>query len=209
MNRDNVIAKRLNEIVGGIQQMIRVHKHLLEGDYPARHWTDGQIFGEYNGSALTDDPVYEDKKELSIYLRGRWDGEYHIAQNILGNLERYADVSLSDDELAQYESRVAGFWADILNQQLSEENAKLKSALKFIHEMVYESLRTDELATCAYPVEAIAAEALGLSDAERDIDFNADDKMAALIRHITQGCEDEVAAYWKSVFVETPKGESK
>jgi hypothetical protein len=116
--KQDIIAQRLEEIVQGITLMVKIHRHLLDGDYPARNWSEEKIFGEFNGSALTDDPVYKNKKHLGIYLRGRWDGEYHLAQNILGNLERYANLDLSDEALELYKSRVRNFWADIVGKDL-------------------------------------------------------------------------------------------
>jgi hypothetical protein len=116
--KQDIVAQRLEEIVQGITLMVKVHRHLLDGDYPARNWSEEKIFAEFNGSALTDDPVYKNKKHLGIYLRGRWDGEYHLAQNILGNLERYANLDLSDEALELYRNRVEGFWSGIMNKDL-------------------------------------------------------------------------------------------
>lgn len=116
--KEDVIAQHLNEIVNGIALLVRTHRYLLEGDYPARDWSDEKVFGAFNGSALTDDPVYKNKKQLSIYLRGRWDGEYHIAQNILGNLERYTNLEITDEWAETYKKRVQGFWSSVMNKSL-------------------------------------------------------------------------------------------
>jgi len=143
---EDVIAQQLNDIVRGIKQMIEMHQYLLNDDYsyPARRWDEKDVFAAFNGSALTDDPVYDSTHDLSIYLRGVLDGEYRIAQNILGNLERYADIEISDEWAETYKRRVESFWSDIVGKDLVSILRELGTdsvdeALKRIKEMKNES----------------------------------------------------------------------
>lgn len=82
----------------------------------------------------------------------------------------------------------------------SNELEVLRSALKFIHEIAYEDLRTDDNGAGTWSIEAIAAKALGLSDEQRDLGFTADDKLKALIVHIGAKCDAEVTDWWHSKF---------
>lgn len=121
MNGDNVIARILNEVLQGIEMLTRQYRYLLNDyEYPARRWSDDDVFASFDGSALTDDPVYDDRKELSIYLRGRLDGEYHVTQNILGNLNCYTEYELTDEWLEEYQSRQEKFWQELMLKDLQK-----------------------------------------------------------------------------------------
>ena len=82
--------------------------------------------------------------------------------------------------------------------KMEEKRKEFESALKFIHDMAYEDLRTAHETTSTWTIEAVAAKALGLSDAQRDLGVTADDKLVELMTHVAQKCDAEVAEMWKT-----------